>query len=214
MGAVRLLRTLAPLALLAAVATGCGSGSSSTAASDPLKSLEPGDNVPTNAATGLPTTGTTSGLVLRPVFGRYTSGAPLGLGPQAPKDLISSLKKYDCASSGGQLQGMTVECGTDKVKSVYLLKDPVLTGGVASATPKQIGHKNLWFVEVQLDQQASDQLASATGAMSGTELAVTLHQKVLTAPVIYKPITDGSFAITGSYNHQQATKLAAQVAQG
>jgi hypothetical protein len=212
MVAVRLFRALAPLALLAVVATGCGSGSSSTAASDPLKSLEPGDNVPTNAATGLPTTGTASGLDLRPVYARYAPGVPLGLGPQAPKDLISSLKKYDCASPDGELQGMTVEC--DTAKTVYLLQDPIVTGGVAAATAKEIGHKNLWFVEVQLDQQASDQLASATGSMSGTELAVTLGRTVLTAPVIYKPITDGSFAITGNYTHSQATRLATRVAQG
>jgi hypothetical protein len=212
MGAVRLVRTLAPLLLLAGLVAGCGSGSSSTPTSDSLQSLEPGNSAPTRAVTGLPTAGTSSGLELLPVYARYAQGVPLGLGPQAPKDLIKSLKNYDCSKAGSQLQGMTVEC--DAGKTVFLLKDPILTGGVASATAKEIGHKKLWFVEVQLDQAASDTLASATGSMSGTELAVALNGTVLTAPVIYKPITDGSFAITGNYNQKQATALASKVATG
>jgi preprotein translocase subunit SecD len=212
MGAVRLVRTLALLALMAGLVAGCGSGSSSTPAADPVQSLEPGDSAPTDAATGLPTTGTTAGLELRPVYARYASGVPLELGPAAPKDLVKTLSQHACPSPASQLQGMQLEC--DAGKTVYLLKDPIVTGGVATATAKQIGHKKLWFVEVQLDQQASDQLAAATGQSSGTELAMSFDGTVLTAPVLFKPITDGSFAITGNYNQKQATRLASQLSTG
>ena len=208
MGAVRLLRTLGPLALTAGLLAGCGSGSSGTAA-DPVSSLEPGDSLPSNAATGLPTTGTTSGLELRPVYARYVPGAPMGLGPAVPKALLPTVQSYPCTSTAGQLQGMAMEC--DAGKAVYLLKDPLVTGGVASATAKQIGHKNVWYVSIQLDQQASDTLAKATGSMSGNELALSYQGSVLAADPLYKPITDGRLSITGDYNQKQATAIASEI---
>src|SRR5690242_11723879 len=103
MGAVSAPRLLAVLALTAALAAGCGSGSSS-------------DNGASSS--GDSTAAAPSGsLELRPVYARYAPGVGIGdgqLGPTVPQDLLSAMKNYDCSSKPTELQGMLMVCGTDK----------------------------------------------------------------------------------------------------
>lgn len=203
MGGVFAPKTCLVLALTAVLAAGCGSGSSS------------GSSTPTGGTTGGTSAG--SGLELRPVYARYASGVPLGtgdvaLGPQVPKALVGAMKAYRCGSAPSTLQGMLMEC--DLGKTVYLLKAPIISGDVESATPKQIGHKNLWFVEVQYDATGAAALAKANTTMAGTEVAFALPGHVLTAPIINPSMSNGKVGITGNYNRQQAEKLARQISGG
>lgn len=196
-------KTLAALALTAAVVAGCGSGSGS-------------DSAAPGGAASSGTTSAGSALELRPVFARYAEGVSLGgggvvrLGPQVPDALVGAMKGFDCSSPPTQLQGMLMEC--DAARTVYLLKAPIVSGDVESATAKQIGHQNLWFVEVHYDQTAADAVAKADSTMPGTEIAFALPGRVLTAPVINSSMSDGSVGITGDYDHRQAEKLATQIA--
>src|SRR6185503_11275482 len=107
MGAVRLLRTLAPLALVAILATACGSGSSSS----PSSSGTPSDDGPAT---------TSSSFEVRPVFARYSPGVQFG--PQVPKDLVDQMSNQSCPMDPATVQGMLMEC--DAEKTVYLMKDP------------------------------------------------------------------------------------------
>jgi preprotein translocase subunit SecD len=192
MGAVRLLPTLAPLVLIAGLATACGGGSSSDEASGP--------------------TATSAGLQMRPVFARYSTGAPMGeqLGPQAPKELLDTLKTFDCSAGSQVVQGMLMVCADDG--TVYLLKDPIVSDGVASAVAKPVNEK-LWYVKVTLDPDATTTLSGAADTMTGTELAIVSDGHVISAPIIDSSMKDGTLGITGDYDEQQAKALADQLSQ-
>jgi preprotein translocase subunit SecD len=188
---VRLLRTLVPLALVAGLVAGCGGGSSSSAAP---------------AASG-------KALQLRPVYAKYDSNAPTGeqLGPQAPKALLDTLKSFDCSSGPQELQGLMLAC--DTTGAVYVLKDPLTTGGVASAVAKPIHGEKLWWVKLALDTQATSTLAQAVRTMTGTELALVVDGHVVSAPILQPSMSDGTLGVTGDYDEQQAKALAAQLGQ-
>ncbi len=199
MGAVRLLRTLAPLAVAALLLSACGSGSSSSSA----------------GADGSTAPASSGSLELRPVYARYAKGVPLGdnqLGPTVPKDLLTAMRTHDCSAKPSELQGMLLLCGPDK--TVYLLKDPLVAGGVASATPAHIGGQKDWYVKLALDQQAAATLSQATQSMAGSELAIVVADQVLSAPIIDSSMADGHVVITGTLDQAQATKLADRLAAG
>jgi hypothetical protein len=194
---VRLLRTLAPLAATVLLVSACGSGSSSSSA----------------AAGGSLAPAPSGSLELRPVYARYAQGVPIGdsqLGPTVPQDLLSAMRHHDCSAKPSELQGMLLLCGADQ--TVYLLKDPLVAGGVASATPAHIGGQKDWYVKLALDQHGTDTLSQATQSMAGSEIAIVLEDQVLSAPVIDSSMADGHVVITGSLDQAQATRLAHRLA--
>jgi hypothetical protein len=197
MGAVRLLRTVAPLVLLGAVVSACGSGSSS----DPGA----GDGSTTPTSGGTATTG--GSLELRPVYARYATGVPLG--PQVPKDLLDAMSSQSCPMNPAELQGMVMEC--DPGKTVFLLKDPIVSGDVTKADVKQIGQRNLYFLRLTLDPTAAATLDSEAASMTGTELAFCFGGSVLTSVIIDSHFSAERLTITGSYNKAKATRLATQI---
>ena len=194
MGAVRLLRTLAPLALIAILVTACGSGSSSSAG-----------GTPTDTASAA----TSTALEVRPVFARYAPGVQFG--PQLPKDLVAEMSHQSCPMEPRTLQGMLMECDADK--TVYLMKDPITSGGVDSAVAKEIGHGKLWFVQVTLDPATASTLAAATKSLTGTEIAYSFQGAVLTSVIVDSSFDSDQLAIIGDYDKAQATRLADELAK-
>ena len=191
MGAVRLLRTLAPLALLALLATACGSGSGS----------DPGAGDGSSASS---TGGAGGTLELRPVYARYATG--VALGPQVPKDLLDAMSSQSCPMKPRIVSNLLMEC--DAGKTVYLLQNPIAQGDVASATPLQVGHHNIWYVKVALDQDVAKKLSSELPSMTGEQLAFSYDGTVLTSIAIDSSFHPSHFAITGNYDKASATKLA------
>jgi preprotein translocase subunit SecD len=181
MVAVRVVRNLLPLVLVAVLAAACGSGSSSGSSSAPLE--------------------------LRPVYARLGSGPQLG--PQVPKALQSAMSNQSCPMAPTELQGMVMEC--DPGKTVYLLQDPIVSGGVTKAAVEQIGHKNLYFLRLTLDPTAAAALDSQAQSMTGTELAFCFGGSVLTSVIVDPHFSAERLTITGSYTKAQATKLAGQI---
>jgi len=181
MGAVRLLRTLAPLALIASLATACGSGSSSSTSGTPSDG-------------GSATTSTS--FEVRPVFARYTPG--IQFGPQVPKDLLDQMSHQPCPMDPTTVQGMLMEC--DAEKSVFLMKEPITTGGVDTAAAKQIGHGKLWFIQVTLDPSTAGTLAAATQSLTGTDVAYSFQGTVLSSVVVDSSFNSDKLAITGDYD--------------
>ncbi|HEY3528755.1 MAG TPA: hypothetical protein VGK78_06355 [Nocardioides sp.] len=191
---MRVLRILAPLALVAGLVAACGNGSSSDS----------------GASTGVANSTT---VQLRPVSARYIQNPADGqeqLGPTVPKDLLGAMKSYDCSSQPTELQGMLLEC--DSTGTVFLLQSPLLSGGVASAVPLEIGHGQEWYVKLTFDQQAAATLSKAADTMPGTDLAVVLKGKVLTALIVDSSMKDGHIGITGDFDKQQATTIAHELA--
>jgi len=190
---VRFLRSLVPLALVAGLVTACGGGSSSSP----------------QGATGPAVSST---VQLRVVSARYAQDTSQGqeqLGPQVPKALASTLSKYDCASKPTVIDGLLVEC--DSTHTVYLMNSPLITGGVASAVPLQIGHSKQWYVKLTFDPKATSALSKAADTMTGQELAIVLDGHVLTALLIDSSMKDGHVGITGDYDKSSATQLAQQL---
>ena len=193
MGAVRLLRTLAPLALIASLATACGSGSSSSTSGTPSD----GGSATTSTA-----------LEVRPVFARYSPGVQFG--PQVPKDLVAQMSNQSCPMDPATVQGMLMECDADK--TVFLMKDPITTGGVDTAVAKQIGHGKLWFIQVALDPSTASTLGAGTKSLAGTDIAYSFRGTVLTSVIVDSSFNSDKLAIIGDYDKAQATKLADQIA--
>ena len=193
MGPVRALRALAPLALVACLATACGNGQSSG-------SSESGSGDSTIL-------GASPGFEVRTVYARYAPGVPLG--PALPQALVNELSSQACPMQPRVVQGLLMECDTGK--TVYLLKNPIVRGDVASATPLQIGHQGLWYVEVQLDPNVAQQVTEETRSMTGEQLAFSYDGSVLTSLVVDPSFHPAHFAITGDFDKAAATKLAQQL---
>jgi preprotein translocase subunit SecD len=190
MGAVRVVRILAPLVLLAGVLAGCGNGSSSSGS---------GDTGPAVSST----------VQFRLVVARYTQDPAPGqeqLGPPPQKDMVDTMKNYDCSSKPAVVSGVLMEC--DGSGSVYLLNTPLVTGGVASATPLPIGGGQEWYVKVTFDDAAASTLSKTVDSAPGNDLAVVLNGKVVTALILNASMKDGHIGITGDYDKASATTLA------
>src|SRR3954454_16792147 len=192
MGAVRVLRTLALLTLVAGLLASCGDGSSSESSV--------GDST---------VLGASAGFEVRTVYARYAPGVPLG--GQLPKSLVGVMSSQSCPMKPRIVQDLLMECDTGK--TVYLLKNPLVQGDVATATPTptQIGHKGLWYVEVKLDPSVSQKLSSELSNMTGSELAFTYDGAVLTSIAVDSSFHPEHFAITGEFSKASATKLAQEL---
>ena len=95
---------------------------------------------------------------------------------------------------------------------MFLLKDPIITGGIANATD-QVVHEKLWWVKVDLTPDATAKMKAATASMTGLELAYSLGGKVLTTIPVDSQLKPGSLVVLGDYNEEQAKQLATQLTQ-
>jgi hypothetical protein len=193
MGAVRLLRILAPLALVVGLVTACGNGSSSDSSGS-----SSGDST---------ILGPTSGFEVRTVYARYAPGVPFG--PQLPQALVHEMSSQSCPMKPRIVTGLLMEC--DAGQTVYLLKNPIVEGDVASANPVQFGHKNIWYIEVKLQPDVATKIAAETKSMTGEQLAFIYNGSVLTSIAVDSSFHPGHFAITGDFTKASATKLAQQL---
>jgi preprotein translocase subunit SecD len=191
MGAVRLLRSLAPLVLVAGLVAACGNGSDSGS----------------GGTTDSTILGASKGFEAREVFARYEPGVPFG--PQIPQAVVQEMQKQQCPMTPRITDQMLMEC--DAAKGVYLLRNPLVVGSVASAVPKQIGHGKIWYVEVKLTDDVSQKLAKAVPSMTGQQLAFSYDGRVLTSIAIDSSFHPSHFAITGDYDKASATKLAQEL---
>jgi hypothetical protein len=190
MGAVRLLRTLAPLALVASLVAACGNGSDSSSGTADSTILGP-----------------SKGFEARPVYARYEPGVPFG--PQIPQAVIKEMQGQACPMVPRITDQLLMEC--DAEKGVYLLRNPIVEGSVASATAMQLGHGKIWYVEVKLTDAVAQKLAQAVPSMTGQQLAFSYNGKVLTSIAIDQNFHPSHFAITGAYQKASATTLAQEL---
>jgi preprotein translocase subunit SecD len=191
MGAVRLLRILAPLAIVAGLLAACGNGSSSGSGSG-------GDST---------ILGPSKGFEVRTVYARYAPGVPFV--PQLPKALVDEMSSQSCPMKPRIVSNLLMEC--DAGKTVYLLQNPIAQGDVATATPLQVGHHNIWYVKVGLDEDVAKKLSAELPSMTGEQLAFTYNGTVLTSVAIDSSFHPTHFAITGDYDKAAATKLAQEL---
>jgi preprotein translocase subunit SecD len=75
----------------------------------------------------------------------------------------------------------------------------------------QIGHKDIWYVEVELDPTVSQKLSSQLASMTGQQLAFTYNGVVLTSIAVDSSFHPDHFAITGAYTKATASQLASEL---
>jgi preprotein translocase subunit SecD len=171
------------------LASACGGSGSSSA---------PGDST---------ILGASSGFEVRTVYARYAPGVPFG--PQLPQALVQEMSSQSCPMKPRIVQGYLMECDTGQ--TVYLLNNPIVKGDVASATPLEIGKKNIWYVEVKLDSSVAQTISGELRSMTGQQLAFSYNGAVLTSIAIDPSFHPDHFAITGNYTKASATQLAQQL---
>ncbi|HET7430830.1 MAG TPA: hypothetical protein VFJ89_04930 [Nocardioides sp.] len=188
---MRHLRALAPLLLAAGLLAACGNNSSSS-----------------SSATDSTLVGDTGGFEIRPVYARYAPGVPFG--PEVPKAVLTQMQQQSCPMKPRVVSDMLMEC--DAGKTVYLMQNPIVQGGVTSATAKQIGHKNLWFIEVGLDQTATAAMQDEIKNQVGAELAFIYGGQVVTSIAVDTSLHADRVAVLGDFDKAKATQLAQQIA--
>ncbi|HET8525109.1 MAG TPA: hypothetical protein VFM81_00570 [Actinomycetota bacterium] len=100
-------------------------------------------------------------------------------------------------------------------ESKYLLGPVVVDGGdVVQATAREGPASMGWTVDVQLSQEGSDALASATRAAAGTRIAIIVEGRVVSAPTVAAPITSGAVVVAGGLSEAEAERLASSLDAG
>lgn len=80
-----------------------------------------------------------------------------------------------------------------------------------AGTDESIGQP---MVMVTFDAAGASKFAQLSGANVGKPLAIVLDGKVLSAPVIYEPITGGQAQISGGFTSEEASQLAVALQSG
>jgi preprotein translocase subunit SecD len=98
----------------------------------------------------------------------------------------------------------------------YAVRRQVAVDGanLSDARASQDPQTREWVVSFTFDSTGSRRFADITRANVGRPFAIVLDDKVLTAPVIREPITGGRGQISGSFNAQSASDLAALLRAG
>ena len=95
--------------------------------------------------------------------------------------------------------------------TVFLVKDPIVTGGVATAVAKPIHGEKLWFVEVALDPQATQTAVRRRRHECRCRSSPWwLDDHVISAPIIDSSMKDGTLGVIGNSDEQQAKALASR----
>jgi preprotein translocase subunit SecD len=95
----------------------------------------------------------------------------------------------------------------------YLLGPVVVDGSDAEeatarqGTPASTG----WSVNVQLSEEGSEALASATRASVGDRIAIVVDGLVVSAPTVAEPITAGAVVVAGGLSENEAERLASSL---
>ena len=82
---------------------------------------------------------------------------------------------------------------------------------VATALP---GDGDSWVVDVSMTDEGRERLAEVTGAHVGERLGMVVDGRLVTAPIIRAPLTEGRALIVGSFDAAEARRIAAGVMAG
>ena len=93
----------------------------------------------------------------------------------------------------------------------------VITGDQVKAAEAQAGKENsktVYFVRLALTDEGAKAFAEATTRLVGKKIAIIYDNKVVSAPVVQVPITNGEATITGMEDAKQAEELASTIRIG
>lgn len=194
-----MLRRCVTLAFVAVLLSGCGPDPESTEARDPepSPSASSSDSLPSGA----------------PVEFRLVLASSLEPAPDS--QVLQQFKGLDCDAPPALAppEEPLVVCDEEGVK--YVLEPASIVGGIESATAGIPDNGVSWVVTVELDAAAGAAFAEVTGDLVGTgrQFAVVLDGRILTAPTVEGPITDGMLQISGNFTEESAQALADRLAE-
>jgi preprotein translocase subunit SecD len=90
----------------------------------------------------------------------------------------------------------------------YVVRKAIVVGGGALTDAQATFQSNEPVVSFAFDALGARRFAEATRENVGTQLAIVLDSKVISAPVIREPILDGRGVISGNFTVQSASDLA------
>ena len=82
---------------------------------------------------------------------------------------------------------------------------------VATALP---GDGDSWVVDVSMTAAGRERLAEVTSAHVGERLGMVVDGRLVTAPVIRAPLTEGRALLVGNFDAEEARRIAAGVMAG
>jgi preprotein translocase subunit SecD len=128
-----------------------------------------------------------------------------------PDSLVKQqLDALDCEAppAGAAPEEPLAACDDDGVE--YVLEPAAVVGGVESATASIPEGQVAWVVSVDLDAPSTRAFAALSRELAGTpgRFAVVVDGRVLTAPTVDTPVTDGRLQLSGDYTEESATALA------
>ncbi|MEZ0579628.1 hypothetical protein [Nocardioides sp. MH1] len=138
--------------------------------------------------------------------------------PEKPAaDDCAALTAFTCPADAQDLaDSFVIACGTGAYQhEAYLLGEPEITHGIASAEAGRPESAGGWVIDLQLTDDAGDKLASLTKELSGTGRQIALVQdgQVVTAVAPYATIEGGRLQISlGDTTAKAAAALADRLA--
>lgn len=96
----------------------------------------------------------------------------------------------------------------DKQGHIYLINKKVMLSGELLTDARPTYHEGKPAVAFRFNSTGSRKFADITRDNIGKIFAIVLDGKVITAPVINSPISEGNGVISGNFNLQEATEVA------
>jgi preprotein translocase subunit SecD len=163
--------------------------------------------------------GTTARLEERQVQGTIAPGDPQYQSTPVTCGTVAEQSQPKCSFEALQKQNVTY-LGPNNVK--YQLGPVEITGDAIkkatavfqSASQQNPGQPTGWVVDFQLTGDGAKTFGDVTTRLVNQQLAIILDEKVISAPTINEPITNGSGQISGSFTEQGARDLATTLNAG
>lgn len=150
------------------------------------------------------------GTTVQTDFGQNTS-TQTGPTPTSTAEATASPTAEATTSPTPEATGATPTPGATPPETVY---HTVMTGAGlqdASVTRSSLGEYQISFV---LKPDSTQLFADYTTAHVNQYLAIVLDKRVISAPIIKNPITDGQGVISGKFTQESANTLAIQLRSG
>jgi preprotein translocase subunit SecD len=163
--------------------------------------------------------GTTARLEERQVTGTIAPGDPQYQSTPVTCGTVAEQSQPKCSFSSLEHQPV-VYLGPGNVK--YQLGPVEITGDAIkkatavfqTASQTNPGAQTGWEVNFQLTGDGASKFSEVTTRLQGQQLAIILDQKVISAPTIQSPITNGNGVITGNFTEQRVRDLATTLNAG
>lgn len=156
--------------------------------------------------------------VAQPTLSSAPSSTSSGAGRQDvnvddPASVEAALAALDCGAPQRDRVDPArplVACDNQSVK--YALKPAFLTGAeVAKAQAEVDTQSGRWIIQLSFTSNGSKTWGDFTAAHVGSQVAVVLDGKVVSAPEIQEAILGGNTQISGNFTREQAEDLAARL---